>query len=69
MQTPTRPTFVSKLRKPRIAGGEVKLLVVERVVRDVHLAVQPELRAVGVEDGRRVVIESSRPASRTASRR
>ncbi len=36
---PTRPTFVSKAWKPEVAGREVVLLVVERVVGDVHLAV------------------------------
>ena len=41
-----------------IAGGEVELLVVERVVGDVHLAVDPGERAVGFKDGGGVVIEA-----------
>ena len=41
-----------------IAGREIKFLVVERVVGDVHLAVDAEQRAVGVEDRGGVVIEA-----------
>jgi hypothetical protein len=41
----------------QVAGREVILLVIPRVVRDVHLAVLAEIPALGVEHGRRVVIE------------
>ena len=41
-----------------VAGGEVKLFVVEGVVGDVHLAVGAEERAVGLEDGGGVVVEA-----------
>ena len=43
-----------------VAGREVELLVVERVVRDVHLAVDAQQLAVGVDDHRRVVIDAGR---------
>ena len=43
-----------------IARGEVILLVVERIVGDVHLAVEAEQRAVRVEDHRGVVIDARR---------
>ena len=40
-----------------VAGGEVELLVVARVVGDVHLAVFAEVGAVGVDDSGGVVVE------------
>src|SRR5579859_3251025 len=42
-----------------IAGGEVKLFVVERVVRDVHLAIEAVDAAVGIEDDGAVVVEAA----------
>ena len=45
-----------------VAGREVVLLVVERVVGDVHLAIEAAERAVGVEDDRRVVVDPGRAA-------
>ena len=42
----------------QIAGREIKLLVVERIVGDVHLAVEAQQRAIGVEHRRRVVIKA-----------
>ena len=49
-------------RRPRfeteIARREVKLLVIRRIVRDVHLAILPEELAVGVDDRRGVVINA-----------
>ncbi len=47
--------------KAKIAGSEVKLLVKEGIVRDVHLAVFPQQRPIGVDDRRSVVIEPRRP--------
>src|SRR5215470_15062264 len=41
-----------------IAGGEVELLVVERIVGDVHLAVEARDAAVLLNDGGGVVIEA-----------
>ena len=41
-----------------IAGREVELLEEERIVRDVHLAVEAEQRAIGVDDRGGVVIEA-----------
>src|ERR1700683_801790 len=43
--------------KPEISGCEIKLLVVKRVVGDVHLAVEAAQRAVGIEDGGGIVID------------
>ena len=43
-----------------VAGREVELLVEERVVRDVHLAVQAERARRRVEDDRGVVVEARR---------
>ena len=42
----------------QVAGGEVELLVVARVVGDVHLAVFAQVGAVGVDDGGGVVVEA-----------
>src|ERR1039458_4746666 len=44
-----------------ITGSEVGLFVVERVVGNVHLAVEPAQRTIGIEDGRGVVIDAGRP--------
>ena len=41
-----------------VAGGEVELFVVERVVGDVHLAVDAAERTIGVEDGGGVVVDA-----------
>ena len=46
----------------QVAGREVILLVIERVVGNVHLAVAAAERAVGVEDDRRVVVDPGRAA-------
>ena len=43
-----------------VARREVVLLVEERVVRDVHLPVDAEQRAVGVDDGRRIPVNPRR---------
>ena len=48
-----RPRF-----EPEIAGREVKLLVKRRVIRDVHLAILPEVFAVRVDDGGGVVVNA-----------
>ena len=60
--------FVLKTRKPAagrrlvvlvdLARREVVLLVIERIVGDVHLAVDAEERAVGVDHGGRVVVHA-----------
>ena len=47
--------------KTQVAGGEVKFFVVLRVIGDVHLPVLAEHSAVGVDDGRGVVIQSLGP--------
>src|ERR1700675_2380091 len=43
-----------------VAGSEIKFLVVERIVGDVHLAVDAAQRAICIEDRGRVVIETGR---------
>src|SRR5713101_6568848 len=49
-----------KIGKAEIAGSEVEFFVVERVVRNVHLAIQPEQGTVGVDHCGRVVIDARR---------
>jgi hypothetical protein len=44
----------------QVARREIVLLVVKRIVGDVHLAKDAEERAVGVEDSGRVVIDTGR---------
>src|SRR5881394_1777262 len=44
-----------------VAGREIKLFVVQRVVGNVHLAVDAEQRTVRVDDRRRVVIDTGGP--------
>ena len=55
---PSLPALVSRARKPRSPGSEVKLFVVERIVGDVHLAVEAAQRTVAVEDGGGIVIDA-----------
>ena len=45
----------------KVARGEVELLVIERVVGNVHLAVEPEHATIGADSGRGVVVEPRRP--------
>src|SRR6476661_681185 len=44
--------------KPKVAGGEIKFLVIERIVWNVHLAVLAEQLAVRVDDCGGVVINA-----------
>ena len=44
---PNLPKSPSKVLKPKIAGREVELFVVERIVRDVHLAIDAGKFAIG----------------------
>ena len=41
-----------------VAGSEIVFLLEHRVVRDVHLAIHPEQRAVRVDDGGRVAVDA-----------
>lgn len=41
--------------------GEVKFLVKQRVIGNMHLAVNPQERPVRIQYGRRIMIESRRP--------
>src|SRR5882724_5605833 len=54
--------FCVKSLEAKVAGREVKLFVVKRVVRDVHLAIEAFGAAIGVKDDCRVVIETARAA-------
>ncbi len=44
--------------KTKIARREIEFFAVERVVRDVHLAIEAQQRTVRVDDGRGVVIKA-----------
>ena len=47
-------------QKPEVARSEVELLVIKRVVGNVHLAILAEIGAVGVDDRRCVVVNARR---------
>src|ERR1700688_1489398 len=49
-----------EIREAEIAGSEIKLFVVKRIIGNVHLAVFAEKRAVRVDDRARVVINPGR---------
>src|SRR5262245_5775320 len=51
-----------KALKTEIARGEVELLVVSRIVRDVHLAIESGHLSLCVDDCRAVVVEAGRSA-------
>ena len=51
-----RPCFETE-----IAGREIKFLVVGGIVGDMHLAIFPEQRPIGINDRRRVVINAGAP--------
>ena len=53
-----RPKRVSKSRDAQVARREVELLVVERIVGDVHLPVEAQKRAAGVDHRRGVVVHA-----------
>src|ERR1035438_1338639 len=44
-----------------VAWRKIELLVIERVVRDVGLAIHAQERAVSIDDRRRVVVEARGP--------
>src|SRR3989475_1289209 len=48
--------------KAKIAGGEIELLVIRGIIRDVHLPVDTFDLPIGVDDGRGVVIQAGRAA-------
>src|SRR5438445_442605 len=55
------PEFGGEYLPAEIAGREVVLLEIEGVVWDMHLAVDPEQGAVGVENYRGIVIDPRGP--------
>src|SRR5262249_23853765 len=46
--------------KTQVTGREIVLLVIERIVRNMHLAVKPKKATVRVQDGCGVVIDADR---------
>src|SRR4051812_40698139 len=46
--------------KAKIARSEIKLFIVKRIVRDVHLAIETLGTAIGIKDDRRIVIKATR---------
>ena len=58
MQTPILASGRWPGAETQVARRKVKFLVIERIVRDVHLAVDAQQLAVGVDDGGGVVINA-----------
>ena len=56
--TPRRPKTRVEIHEAQIAGREVEFFEVQRIVRDVHLAIDAGDLAIGSNHGRGVVIES-----------
>ena len=50
--------FRVEIRKAEVARSEIKFLVIERIVRNVHLAVFSEERSVGVQNHGRIVVDA-----------
>src|SRR5579864_3084314 len=50
--------FRVEIWKAEIAGGEIKFFVIQRVIRNVHLAVLPEERSVSVQNSDTVVVNA-----------
>src|SRR5262245_21324347 len=48
--------------KTKISRCEIKLLMVERIVRNMHLAVLTEIASVGIEEGGGIVVDARSPA-------
>src|SRR5436190_8768188 len=44
--------------KSKVSGGKIKLLVKKGVIRNVHLAVFPEIRSVGINDCGGIVVHA-----------
>src|SRR5207244_10304700 len=51
-----------KSPESQIARREVVLLVIEWIVRNVHLAIEATQRAIGIQDDRRIMVDAGRPA-------
>src|ERR1019366_9476545 len=60
-QRPDSPRTGVERAESQVPGSEVELFVIQRIVRNVHLAVQPAQRAVAVEDRRGIVVDASGP--------
>ena len=65
-QTPTRPKRVSKAAKAQVAGREIELFVVQRIVGNVHLAIHAG-RACRRRRTRRPCCDTSPAARRSKS--
>ena len=55
----TRALLIAVVGSVRVARREVELLVEERIVGDVHLPIRAEERAVGVDDGGGIPVDTS----------
>src|SRR6476620_1998810 len=55
---PNLPVLRGPRLEPEIARREVKLLVVGRIVRDMHLAILPEVLAVRIDDRGGIVVNA-----------
>ena len=55
-----RPRFRVEVPEPGVARREVEFLEIQRIVRNVHLPVDPQQRAVGIDHRRSIVIEPLR---------
>src|SRR5262249_8786396 len=55
---PTKPRIENP--KPEISRREIILLVVKRVVRNVHFAIEPEQAAVGIEHHGSIMVDPRR---------
>src|SRR4030095_12151211 len=49
-------------RKAKVSRREIKLLMVERIVGNMHLAVLAEIASIGIEDGGGIVVDARSPA-------
>src|ERR1700693_4080894 len=56
-----------KVRKAQIARSEIKFLVIERIVRNVHLAVFSEERSIGVQNYGGIVVDAGGAALKERS--
>src|SRR6185436_4303571 len=49
-------------REAEISGREIEFFMVERIVRNMHLAIFPEIAPVGIENGGGIVVDAGSSA-------
>src|ERR1700722_3859385 len=49
-----------KRTKAEIAGSEIKFFVIERIIGNVHLSIEPAQGTIGIEDGGGVMVDAGR---------